>query len=272
MTGAEVYYKEYFSTAEEIAMDGLIGYTGFVGGNLRQQRNYDFTVNSKNFHELENRHFHRLVCAGIPAVKWKANRDPEADLAHINELVDVLKTVSADKVVLISTIDVYSVNSGVDERFDCHNPNHHAYGRHRLYFEDFCRGHFPNLLVVRLPGLFGGGIKKNVIFDLLNDNCLEMIQPESSFQYYDLSCLSDDIERAEAAGLPLINLFTEPVRTREIIDRFFPGKKVGEKAGPAVSYDMHTAHAGLWGKTGPYCYSRSEVLAQLGRFIGNYGK
>lgn len=251
-------------------MNCLIGYTGFVGGNLASQRNYDVLINSKNFHSMERMTYDSVVCAGVPAVKWKANKEPEADLAHINELVDVLKTVKAGRFILISTIDVYSVNKDVDEDFDCHNPAHHAYGRHRLYFEDFCREQFDDLLVVRLPGLFGNGIKKNVIFDLLNDNCLEMINPESSFQYYYLKNLSDDIERAEKAGIKLINLFTEPVRTKEILDRFFPNKNVGSKPSPTAHYDMHTKYAFLREKTGPYLYTREEVLDQMDEFIKGY--
>lgn len=251
-------------------MNCLIGYTGFVGGNLASQRNYDVLINSKNFHSMERMTYDSVVCAGVPAVKWKANKEPEADLAHINELVDVLKTVKVGRFILISTIDVYSVNKDVDEDFDCHNPAHHAYGRHRLYFEDFCREQFDNLLVVRLPGLFGNGIKKNVIFDLLNDNCLEMINPESSFQYYYLKNLSDDIERAEKAGIKLINLFTEPVRTKEILDRFFPNKNVGAKPSPTAHYDMHTKYGYLREKTGPYLYTREEVLDQIDEFIKGY--
>ena len=251
-------------------MNCLIGYTGFVGGNLASQRNYDVLINSKNFHSMEGMTYDSVVCAGVPAVKWKANKEPEADLAHINELVDVLKTVKVGRFILISTIDVYSVNKDVDEDFDCHNPAHHAYGRHRLYFEDFCREQFDDLLVVRLPGLFGNGIKKNVIFDLLNDNCLEMINPESSFQYYYLKNLSDDIERAEKAGIKLINLFTEPIRTKEILDRFFPNKNVGAKPSPTAHYDMHTKYAFLREKTGPYLYTREEVLNQMAEFIKGY--
>ena len=251
----------------------LIGYTGFVGSNLSNQRPYDVFINSKNFETMSGRHLSRLVCAGVSAVKWKANRAPEIDLSNIQKLIDVLQKVTADKVVLISTIDVYPQNRGGNEDMDCHDPLHHAYGRHRLYFEDFCRSHFPNLLVVRLPGLFGNGIKKNIIYDLLNDNCLEMINPASQYQYYYLGNLSDDIDRAEKAGLSLVNFFTEPICTQEIIDRFFPKSNVGTESGPVVSYDMHTSHAfEMRGKTGPYLYTKEEVLSQLKNFIDGYNK
>lgn len=248
-------------------MNCLIGYTGFVGGNLAAQRRYDVLINSKNFHDMEGQDYDRIVCAGVSAVKWKANKDPEGDIAHINELVEVLKTVSCGKFVLISTIDVYPVNTNADEDFDCHAPDHHAYGRHRLYFEEFCRNHFSDVMIVRLPGLFGKGIKKNVIFDLLHDNCLEMINPESCFQYYYLRYLSDDIDLAEKQGIPLINLFTEPIRTRTILERFFPAKEVGAAPSPPARYDLFTKYSRLRGKTGRYLYSAEEVLAQLNEFI-----
>ncbi len=249
-------------------MTCLIGYTGFVGSNLLRQGSFDKLINSSNFMEMKGCHYDRIVCAGISAVKWKANRDPEGDWEKISALMSVLETVTADSFVLISTIDVYPSSRGADERSDCHTVGHHAYGTHRLAFEDFCRNRFPRTLVVRLPALFGPGLKKNVIFDLLHDNCLEMINPESSFQYYNLENLSADIKRAEDAGLDLVNLFTEPIATREIIDRFFAGKVVGgEKMSPVAVYDLKTRHANLRGLSGDYMYSHDEVLLDIGRFV-----
>ena len=162
----------------------LIGYTGFVGSNLKQQ--YEFTdfYNSKNFIGLQNQEYDLVVCAGLSAVKWMANKEPENDLASIKALEDVLATVKAKQFILISTIDVYPVTFTKDEDFDCASMENHPYGTHRLSFEVFCNTHFNNCLIVRLPALFGNSLKKNVIFDLLNDNCLEMINIKSSFQYY----------------------------------------------------------------------------------------
>jgi len=248
-------------------MNCLIGYTGFVGGNLYQQRPYDVLINSKNFQELRGQSFDRIVCAGVSAVKWQAKKDPEGDWAKISALIDILKTVQAKKFVLISTIDVYAQVQELNESFDCHTLPNHAYGTNRLKFEDFCREHFSDCLIVRLPGLFGNGLKKNVIYDLLHDNCLEMINPKSSFQYYFLDRLSDDIEKSEAAGLKQVNLFTEPVGTQELIDRFFPGKVVGEKPSPEGHYDLKTIHADVFGQKGSYICSKQDVLKQLSTFI-----
>jgi len=252
--------------------NALIGYTGFVGGNLNKQANFNNLYNSKNFHEMEGQSFDEIVCAGVSAVKWVANKNPETDRANIKELEDVLSTVNAKRFVLISTIDVYPVVQGKNESFDCHSIDNHAYGAHRLAFEDFCTAQFPYCFIIRLPGLFGDGLKKNVVFDLLNDNCLEMINPKSSFQYYYLEKLWSDIQVAIEADIKLINFFTEPVSSQEIIQQFFSDKLVGQEPVPEAHYDLGTRHAKLWGKSGNYIYTRDEVMLQLNEFIETCSK
>lgn len=246
----------------------LIGYTGFVGSNLSAQSEFTDLYNSKNFESMRGQHYDEVVCAGVSAVKWKANKKTEADWAGIKQLLDVLKTVTADRFILISTIDVYASTQGLDESFDCSSVENHAYGRHRLAVEAFCQSQFANCYVVRLPGLFGANLKKNVIFDLLNNNCLEMINPVSTIQYYDLKHLTADIERTMRAEIHLINLFNEAVPSSEIIERFFPEKTVGQNAVGEVHYDLHTQHAAIRGRgDSPYLYNKDEVLADMERFI-----
>lgn len=247
----------------------LIGYTGFVGSNLLSQSKYDVLINSKNFESLINGTFDKIVCAGVSSVKWKANKNPEEDLMNINKLVDVLKTVKANKFILISTVDVYNVLSNADESTICSNDNH-AYGRHRLYFENFCKEQFKDILIVRLPALFGQGLKKNVIYDLLNDNCLEMINLNSSFQYYCLNNLTHDINLAEIHGIKLINLFTEPITTLEIVNRFFKDKLDKCKGTNEVHYNLYTKYAELNNHNGKYLYTKDEIFKQLTNFITGY--
>ena len=250
--------------------EALIGHTGFVGSNLARQHDFDMFFNSKNYLDMRGQSFDTIVCAGVSAVKWKANKEPEKDRAGIQALQEVLDTVSANRFVLISTIDVYPVMAGADESFDVLSLPNHAYGTNRFAFERFCQEKFPGCEIIRLPGLFGEGLKKNVIFDLLNDNCLEMINPACSFQYYDLSRLWTDIEIASRAGVKLVNLFTEPIRTVDIIDRFFPGKPVGQSAGAEMHYDLKTRHANLWNRNDGYIDDRDGVLEAMGKMIESY--
>lgn len=245
----------------------LIGHTGFVGGNLAAQAPFDETYNSRNFRDMAGRGFGLVVCSGVSAVKWQANRDPEGDRARIAELEAVLSKVHADRFVLISTVDVYPVPRRVDEMSDCRVQPNHPYGAHRLAFEESVREMFPGALVLRLPALFGPGLRKNVVYDLMHDNCLEAINPDSAFQWYDLARLWADIEAAGRADLRLANLAVEPVRTGDIIDRLFPGKRDGSKAGVASTYDVRTAHAAAFGGEGGYVMGAGEVLERLAAFV-----
>ncbi len=99
---------------------------------------------------------------------WIANNDPERDRANILELFDNIKKANADTLVLISTISVYEDTSdGPDENSSAYESSL-AYGRHRREFESLIEDHFERHLILRLPALFGYGLKKNFIFDLIN--------------------------------------------------------------------------------------------------------
>jgi hypothetical protein len=253
--------------ASEIA---LVGYSGFVGGNLCRQHQFDALFNSRNIHQIEGRDFELLVVSAAQAKKWWANLHPAEDWAGIERLLNSLDRVSARRVVLISTIDVLPPLPGVDEDFDAHSRDNHAYGTHRLRLEDAVKERFAGTAVVRLPGLFGQELKKNVIHDLLNQHQLEKINPASGFQYYDLGALWGHIELILSEGLPLIHLFTEPVATSEIVERFFPGVEVGGDAVPPVQYLFKTKFASLFGGRDGYIWSRQEVLRRMGNFIEGY--
>jgi hypothetical protein len=245
----------------------LIGHTGFVGGNLARQFSFDECFNSKNIVKIRGREFDLLVCAGVSAMKWWANQHPAEDKAQIDALLSNLASASAKKVVVLSTIDVYPRSNVVDESFDCHSVPNHAYGTHRLYFEEAMQNRFEEVTVVRISGVFGPGLKKNVIYDLLHDNCLDVVNPESFFQYYNVSHLWRDLERLDRTGIRLINFVTEPVRTGDIIDRFFSGKRVGDKAASTVHYDVRTLHSNEFNGPPHYLARASDVMVDLGNFV-----
>lgn len=250
-------------------MNSLIGSTGFVGSNLARQARFDFQCHSRNIETMAGRSFDLVVCAGVQAKKWWANEHPDEDWSGIARLQDVLRTTRAERFVLISTVDVYPDPVGVTEQTPVTEPRH-AYGRHRLAFENFVRHTFPHASIVRLPGLFGIGLKKNVIFDLLHDNCLEQINPEASYQYYSLARLWDDLGKVLALRLPLINFGTEPIQTAELIDRFFPEQRsrVGPGRPTPIQYDMRTTYAREWASPVPeYLIDRATVLQEIGAFI-----
>src|SRR5271166_3416327 len=249
-------------------MDALVGHTGFVGGNLARQHDFHAHYNSRNIGDIAGGHFAKLVFAGAQGKKWWANQNPAADWAGIEAALDAMASVTAERVILISTIDVVPPVAGADETFDCSNQPTHAYGANRLRLESAMRSLFPKLMVVRLPALTGWNLRKNIIFDLLHDNMVDQIDPASRFQFYDLDRLWRDIGIASDAGLDLVHLVTEPALTGTIVARFFPGAAIGEPpATGSANYDFRTRHAEVFGGTAGYIYDSSEVFRRIGAYI-----
>lgn len=245
----------------------LIGHTGFVGGNLTAQRSFTDTYASANIQDIRGGHFARVVCAGVSAVKWWANKNPAEDLAKIDNLISHLDKVEADVFTLISTIDVFKVPADVSEDDAPVREDLHAYGANRLYFEDFIRSRFPHAHIVRLPALFGDNLRKNALFDLMHNNQTGNINPAASFQWYPVERLGDDLDRVEQHKLPLVHLATEPLKMSEIIERFFPEAEVGPSTENAPSYDFHTKYADVFGGQNPYVVRKDAILEAMGRMI-----
>lgn len=248
--------------------DVLVGFTGLVGGNLDAQRPFGLRVNSKNAAALRGGQFGHVVFSAARAEKWRANADPSADAAHVDELIDLVGSFSAERVTLISTVDVYGTPRDVDEATAIPVDGLHAYGANRLRLEQAVSRLHPRSLTARLPALFGPGLKKNVVYDLLHDNQVEKIQPNSSFQYYDLARLSDDLELLWQAGVALANLVTEPIPTSRVVESVFGRAPLPEAPSvPVVRYDVRTRFGGLFRQHGAYIEQRDAVLDRLAAFV-----
>jgi dTDP-4-dehydrorhamnose reductase len=250
-------------TARETA---LIGYTGFVGGNLLAQSAFDALYNSSNIDEIAGRSFDLILCAGAPAEKWKANADPERDLANIERLAAAVTRASARRFVLLSTVDVFGSPIAVDEQSPVSTGGLHAYGRNRRLLEERIAASF-DTTIVRLPGLYGPGLKKNVIFDFLHDNDVQKVDSRGVFQFYDTARLWGDLEIAVRSGLPLVHLPTEPVTVAEVARAAF-GIEFDNRVAPTPArYDLRTRHAALFGGEGAYIEDSARVLDGIAAFV-----
>jgi hypothetical protein len=240
--------------------NALIGFSGFVGSTILRQSPFESLYRSTNIGEIENKSFGTVVCAGAPAQKWIANRDPEGDREKIEGLIEHLKLVACKTFILISTVDVFKNPLGVDEDTPVDDSGLHAYGLHRRLLEKFVEDHFTRYLIVRLPGLVGPGLRKNIIFDLLNDNNLHAVDSRGIFQFYPMVNLWYDIQTALSAGLKLVHLTAEPISVADVSAQGF-GKSFDQTQAniPAV-YDLRTRYAQIFGTSGHYQYSRRETI------------
>jgi nucleoside-diphosphate-sugar epimerase len=248
-------------------MRALIGHTGFVGQNLLRQSEFGSLFNSKNIDEIRGQTFDEIVCAATPAEKWKADADPAADLRAIARLTSALAKAKARRFVLVSTVDVYPVPRHVDEHTSIMPDSSAPYGRHRLRVEEVVREHFEHAIVIRLPALFGPGLKKNAIFDLLHTHQVDSIDARGIFQFYDMANLSRDIDVCVEYDIRLLNAATEPIAIADVARDLF-----GRTLRPATSpegpcYDFRSVHAPLWGGHDGYLYSKGTILGSLAAFV-----
>lgn len=226
----------------------IVGYTGLVGGNLYKQykKNYKYIdlFNSKNISKIKKKSLYKkIICAGLPAEKWKANKFPKKDKLNTLKLIKNLKKSKTEKFILISTIDV---------NFK------HTYGKNRMYLENFVKKNFKNYSVVRLPGVFGEGLKKNVIYDLINKNQLEKIYYNDRYQWYDLSLLKKNIEEIEKKKKNLYEFYSEPIINRDIIKLFNTKYKFKKRTEPII-YKFKPKNG--------YFFDKKYILKRINKFL-----
>lgn len=243
--------------------NALIGSSGFVGSTLLKQERFDSTYRSSSIHEIVNREFDTVVCAGAPAQKWLANQAPADDQKNIEALIAKLQTIRCGTFILISTVDVFKSPRGVDESTPIEETGLHPYGLHRRLLEKFVHDNFPNHLIVRLPGLVGPGLRKNVIFDFLNNNNLHAVDSRGVFQFYPMVNLWQDIRTALREKLRLVHLTAEPISVADVsllgFGRLFRQVLSNEPA----RYDMRTRHASIFASDGRHQYSARETIQAI---------
>lgn len=149
-------------------MKALVGYTGFVGSNIYMAGDFEAVYNSKNIEEAYGTNPDLLIYAGLRAEKYLANSAPEKDMELICQAERNIAKINPQKLVLISTIDVFQMPKGVDEHSVIDTEGLHPYGLNRYRLEERVREKYPSALIIRLPGLFGKNIKKNFIYDYIN--------------------------------------------------------------------------------------------------------
>ena len=301
-------------------MRALVGYTGFVGGHLYAGGGYDRVYNSKNIEESFGTEPDLLVFAGLRAEKYLANREPGEDLARIREAQENIRRIGAKRVVLISTIDVFKTPVLVDEMAEVDTEGLQPYGYHRYLLEQWVREHYGDALIIRLPGLFGKGIKKNFIYDYihvipamlkaekfaelserapvlreyfaplpngfykshvpadkeedvkgifrsLGFSALNFTDSRSCFQFYNLSRLPEDMEKALHAGLKVFHPATPPVSAGELYQYLSGEKFENILPSPPAMYDYRTRYASVFGGKDGYICTKGQILEEICSFV-----
>ncbi len=149
-------------------MDILVGSTGFVGGNIAAAHRFRMLCHSKNISEAFGTNPDLLVYAGVPAEMFLANQNPDADREVTENAAENIQKINPKKLVLISTIAVLDNPVRAYESVRINKDRLSAYGRNRLALEEAAAEIIPDCHIIRLPALFGDGIKKNFIYDIIH--------------------------------------------------------------------------------------------------------
>ena len=223
--------------------NGLIGYNGFIGSIVKSLFKFDEFYNRSNIFDLPNSEFDLLVCAAPTGNRWFVQENPMDDLDFILTLIDHLRKTKIKKFILLSTIDVIA------------KPNT-VYGMNRKILEGWVKTNLDNYSIIRMPTLIHPNIRKNILYDLKHKQWLEKLNPESTVQYYDLTKLKTDINYVIDNDIQELNLFSEPIKNQEVVDRFFPGTQIGAQCVAVQTYDIK-----------PHLFSKQEIFSSMEKYF-----
>ena len=198
--------------------DLLVGSTGFVGGNLRAKHTFAAVCHSSDIAAQYGTQPDLCVYAGVPAAMFLANADPEADMEVMRTARENLRKIAPKSLVLISSIAVFADSRGRCEDDAPDTDGLPAYGRNRLQLEQWVREDFNDALIVRLPALYGAGLKKNFLFDL-HTITPAMLKPEKYTELAQKSPLVRDGYTLADNGFYKLNGAVDAAALRE----FFAG-------------------------------------------------
>lgn len=250
-------------------MNIIVGNTGLIGQTMIQNVKFDLLYNSKNIDQLiiDANDGDDLFLSCLPATKWLVNKNIQQDINNINYIINILSKKKYNKIILISTIDVYNESPLLSDETYTPKITKLNYGNNRFLFELMVSDilTYNDLKIFRLPALFSKNIKKNVLYDLIHNNNIEQINGNSTFQWYNLENLYTDIQYYSNIypEEKIINLFTEPIHTSEIVDLFPNIKNKINFNNTPITYNYTT-------KFGKYIDNKDNVLKNIKTLINEF--
>ena len=104
-------------------------------------------------------------------------------------------------------------------------------------------------------------------FKGLGFSALNFTDSRSSYQFYNLSRLWNDIQIALDANLTLWHPATEPISAGELYEYLTGETFVNEIAAMPAKYDYKTIHAELFGGQNGYVDTKENVKKQIKEFV-----
>lgn len=104
-------------------------------------------------------------------------------------------------------------------------------------------------------------------FIKLGFTALDFTDSRSTYQFYPLNRLWEDIQTALNEDIRTLHLATEPVSAGEVY-KYITGKEFkNELKGVPAKYDYKSLYADKFGGKNGYIYSKQEILADIKKFV-----
>ncbi|MCL5071163.1 MAG: NAD(P)-dependent oxidoreductase [Actinobacteria bacterium] len=151
----------------------LFGAGGFVGKSLfsalsKTGKYHVVPITRENYSSSIGKFYNIIINSAMPAARFWAKNNPAKDFQEsVQKTANILYGCTFDKFVQISTV---SARCQLDT----------VYGRHKLATEDLCN--YGNNLIIRLSSMFGSGLKKGVLIDMLKGQKV-FIDGESRYSF-----------------------------------------------------------------------------------------
>lgn len=228
-----------------MGVDYLVGASGLVGSAYLRAHQTTLVVPREELYQDDGTlECERLVIAAPSAEKWLANSQPQKDWAEILRLGEAIKKrFAAREVLVFSTVDVYALSTELDEATEPHPAE--PYGRHRKWLADYVSSEFNSTTVIRLPGLFGSGLKKNPLFDIVNcrSDYISRLHPNSEYQWVPIDWAIAKSEDFMTGASSVVNLVSEPVAIQNLEIFGSSWKSLLSSENPIIRYGVRSRHA-----------------------------
>ena len=214
---------------------------GLLGKRLQAFVNATHVFNSFQLFDLHLEQYDTIYVAAPSGNRIWASQNPNTDQASTGLLIRNLLVAKCQRIVLISTSDTQvKPDTG--------------YGKNRLELENAIRGRFENHYIIRLPSLIGNDITKNILYDIKHKTeWADKINGSVKQQWYPLDDLEKDIPAIIEGSERIVNLVSEPILNKDIVDKFSNCTTVDQTA---VGYDLK-----------PYKYTKEEIFDQISLYM-----
>ena len=236
----------------------VIGHTGYIGKFIKKnKRDIKYFYNSQNISKITNKLFNIVYLTAPSSLKFYANKFPKKDKKNIINLINLLKKIKCNKIIYFSSTDINNAKK---------NKNN-FYGFNRLEIEKFIKKNFKKYLIIRLPSLFGGNLKKNFFFDILNNKSLKFYNSKTKLQWYFLENIFKDINYLEKSKIRVVNLVSEPISCLEITKYLKINHLSFNDNLPIYNYNYKYLNKKI--KT-EYFYTKKQILKKMKLIYYNY--